>query len=225
MIRRRVYLMRHADVRYTDAEGRFVDPDTVSLTDEGRRQAEAVRDALGVIPFDRAVTSGLPRTVETAALVLQGRGLEPEARETLHEIRPGGPGAVAPAQFESTFLRALHRPVTREDRFLGGETWGSLQDRVLPCFRELLGERSWRHLLVVAHGGVNRVILLEALGGGLSSLDRIEQDPAALNILDLDEDGHLLVRLMNHTAHDPGKAGLRETTLERLFKDLARGLV
>src|SRR6266487_4035427 len=82
---------------------------------------------------------------------------------------------LAPAQFESTFLRALHRPVTREDHFLGGEAWGSLQDRVLPCFRELLADRSWHHLLVVAHGGVNRVILLEALGGGLSSLDRIEQ--------------------------------------------------
>src|SRR6266545_1399869 len=197
MIRRRVYLMRHADVRYTDAQGRFVDPDTVSLTDEGRRQADAVREALAAIPFDRAVSSGLPRTVETAALVLAGRGLEPQVREAFHEIRPGGPGAVAPARFESTFLRALHRPVTREDHFLGGETWGSLQDRVLP---------------------------LEALGGGLSSLDRIEQDPAALNILDLDEDGHLLVRLMNHTAYDAGKAALRETTMERLFKDLARGL-
>src|SRR6266516_2802496 len=175
MIRRRVYLMRHADVRYTDAQGRFVDPGTVSLTDEGRRQADAVREALAAIPFDRAVTSGLPRTIETAALVLAGRGLEAQGREALHEIRPGGPGAVAPAQFESTFLRALHRPVTREDHFLGGEAWGSLADR------------SWHHLLVVAHGGVNRVILLEALGGGLSSLDRIEQDPAALNILDLDE--------------------------------------
>src|SRR5260370_42577875 len=99
MTRRRVYLMRHADVRYTDAKGRFVDPDTVSLTDEGRRQADAVREALVAIPLVRAVTSALPRTAETAALVLQGLGLDPQARKALPEIRPGGPGAVAPTTF------------------------------------------------------------------------------------------------------------------------------
>jgi probable phosphoglycerate mutase len=224
MTRRRVYLMRHAEVRYTDVEGRFVHPDGVPLTDEGRRQGQAVGAALAAVPFDRAVTSGLPRTVDTAAHVLAGRGPVPEALEALHEIRPGGPGAVAPAQFEATFLRALHRPVSREDQFLGGETWGSLQDRVLPCFRALLGDAGWHHLLVVAHGGVNRVILLDALGATLESLDRIEQDPAALNILDVDGDGHVLVRLINHTAYDTAKAGLRETTMERLFKDLALGL-
>jgi hypothetical protein len=68
------------------------------------------------------------------------------------------------------------------------------------------------------------VILLDALGATLESLDRIEQDPAALNILDVDGDGHVLVRLINHTAYDTAKAGLRETTMERLFKDLALGL-
>lgn len=224
MTRRRVYLMRHADVRYTNAEGRFVHPDGVLLTEEGRRQGQAVGAALAAVPFDRAVTSGLPRTMETAALVLAGRGPVPQTKDELHEIRPGGPGAVAPGQFESTFLRALHRSVSREDQFLGGETWGSLQDRVLPCFRALLGDAGWEHLLVVAHGGVNRVILLDALGATLTSLDRIEQDPAALNILDVDGDGHVLVRLINHTAYDTAKAGLRETTMERLFRDLALGL-
>ena len=115
MTRRRVYLMRHADVRYTDVDGHFVHPDGVPLTEEGRRQGQAVGAALAAVTFDRAVTSGLPRTVDTAAHVLAGRGPAPETREELHEIRAGGPGAVAPAHFETTFLRALHRPVSRED--------------------------------------------------------------------------------------------------------------
>lgn len=220
MLRRRVYLLRHADVRYTDATGRFVDPDAVTLTDEGRRQAGVVAEALRAIPFDRAVSSGLPRTEETARLVLDGRPLRREACEALQEIRPGRAGAVPRDEFERTFLTALARPVTREDRFLGGETWGSLQDRALPCFRDLLADPTWRHLLVVAHGGVNRVILLEALGAGLDGLGRIEQDPAALNVLDVGDDGHVLVRLLNHTAYDPAKAELRETTMEKLFRDL-----
>jgi broad specificity phosphatase PhoE len=220
MLRRRVYLLRHADVRYTDAAGRFVDPDTVSLTDQGREEACAVAESLRTIPLDRAVHSGLPRTEETARLVLAGRTLRPEVRDALQEIRPGRAGAVAPESFEGTFLAALHRPVTREDRFLGGEAWGAFQDRVLPCFQALLADPSWRHLLVVAHGGVNRVILLDALGAGLAGLGRIEQDPAGLNVLDVDEDGHVLVRLLNHTAYDPAKASLVLTTMEKLLRDL-----
>ncbi len=223
MVRRRVYLLRHADVRYADAAGRFVDPDKVTLTDEGRGQARAVAESLRAIPFDRAVSSGLRRTEETARLVLEDRSVALEAREALREIRPGRAGDVAPEEFERIFLTALHRPVTREDRFLGGETWGSLHDRVLPCFRELLADPSWSHLLVVAHGGVNRVILLEALGAGLTGLGRIEQDPAALNLLDVDADGHAIVRLLNHSAYDPAKTGLVETTMEKLFRDLRLG--
>jgi hypothetical protein len=36
----------------------------------------------------------------------------------------------------------------------------------------------------------------------------------------VDEDGHALVRLLNHTACDPAKASLVLTTMEKLFRDL-----
>lgn len=216
MTRRRVYLMRHADVRYADEGGRPLEPDGVPLTGEGRRQARGAGAALAGVPLDRAITSGLPRAVETAELVLGGGGPAREARAALREIRSSRVASLP--HFEDAFLYALSRPQTAEDRFLGGETWGSLQQRALPCFRELLQERDWRHLLLVAHGGVNRVILLEALGGGLDGLGRIEQDPACLNILDVDDDGHLLVRLLNYTAYDPAKIHLTETTMESLFR-------
>jgi probable phosphoglycerate mutase len=218
--RRRIYLLRHAEVRYVDASGRPVRPDSVSLTEQGRRQAEATARVLSAVALDRAISSGLPRTVETAGIVLEGRGLDVETREALQEIRPGRLDAIPPEAFESEFLGALRGPHGPEDRFLGGETWGALQGRVLPCVRALLAEPGWSHLLVVAHGGVNRVILLDALCGGLPGLGRLEQDPAAINILDVEADGALMVRLLNHTPYDETKADLRETTMERLYRDL-----
>src|SRR5262249_15014589 len=59
--RRRIYLVRHADVSYFDGDGRPVRPDTVPLNPEGRRQAEALARELAAVPFDRAVSSDLPR--------------------------------------------------------------------------------------------------------------------------------------------------------------------
>ncbi|HEX7582539.1 MAG TPA: histidine phosphatase family protein, partial [Gaiellaceae bacterium] len=63
--RRRIYLMRHAQVRYFGV----LDPEQVVLTEDGRRQAAAAADALAEVTFDRVVTSGLVRTLETASIV------------------------------------------------------------------------------------------------------------------------------------------------------------
>jgi broad specificity phosphatase PhoE len=219
---RRVYLMRHADVSYADAAGRPVAVDDVSLTDEGRLQARAVRDALARVSIDRAIVSGLPRAVETAAVILDGRSLRFETRTELQEIRPGRLDHLPPERLEAEFTGALHRAVEPGDRFLNGETWGELQARALPCFRQMVSEPGFKHLLVVAHGGVNRVLLLDALGLGLSGLGKIEQDPACLNILDVDRSGRVVVRLLNHTAYDPAKETLLETTMERLYRSFKR---
>ena len=219
---RRIYLVRHADVRYADEQGRAVPVDSVNLTEEGRAQARALRDALARVPLDRAIVSGLPRTVETAAIVLDGRSLRFETRTELSEIRPGRLDELPAERLQAEFTQALHKPVGPDDRFLNGEAWGALQARALPCFREILADPTWKHVLVVAHGGVNRVLLLEALGLGLQGLGTLEQDPACLNVLDLDAGGGLVVRLLNHTAHDPAKETLVETTMERLFRGFKR---
>ena len=58
--------MRHGAVDYVDAEGRPVAPDEVPLTAEGRAQAAAARELLSEIALDRVITSGLPRTLQTA---------------------------------------------------------------------------------------------------------------------------------------------------------------
>ena len=68
--RRRIYLLRHAEVAYFDEDGQPVAPDEVPLTPAGRHQAEQAGTALAGVRFDRVLTSGLPRTVETAHLVL-----------------------------------------------------------------------------------------------------------------------------------------------------------
>src|ERR1700730_17149907 len=71
--RRRIYLMRHAQVRYFRGEH----PHDVQLTEAGRRQAAPAAEALREVSFDRVITIGLPRTLET------GRAIVPDA--TLEE--------------------------------------------------------------------------------------------------------------------------------------------
>ncbi|HZT82163.1 MAG TPA: histidine phosphatase family protein [Gemmataceae bacterium] len=221
--RRRIYLLRHGDVAYFDGQGRPFHPGTVPLTAAGRAQAEAAARELAAVPFDRAVSSDLPRCTETAGIVTAGRGLTVEARPELREIQPGRLADVPPDGLVAAFLGAFSGPVTRDTRFLAGETFGSLADRVLACLAELLADRGWKRLLVVAHGGVNRTILAHALGAGLAGVGVLEQDPGCVNLLEVDDGGRFLVRLVNHTPYDAAKQGLEGTTMERLFLQYRAG--
>src|SRR5215831_7611883 len=90
--RRRIYLMRHGHVdylaRHVVASG---DIHSVPLTPRGRSQAEAAGQAFAHVEFDRAICSGLPRTRETADIVLRFQGHAPplEVVQDLIEIQGG----------------------------------------------------------------------------------------------------------------------------------------
>ena len=215
--RRRIYLMRHGEVAYFDQRGPMQKPTEAVLTDEGREQALAAATALADVPFDCVVTSGLTRTKQTAEIVIAGRPLPIEEHPALHEIAPALSTGVSPEQIGEAIAQGFMGPIDRETQFLGGETYGVFVDRVLPCWDQLLARRDWNTLLLVAHGGVNRAILAHVLGCGLSGFGALEQDPAAINIIDVDDAGQGVIRAVNYTPYNPLKQGWHLTTMERLF--------
>ena len=86
--RRRIYLMRHGEAAYVSPEGIVTtDPDNVPLTAHGREQAEIHGQVLADVKFDRAVCSGLPRTVETAGIVMAGNESTTPDLEIIPELR------------------------------------------------------------------------------------------------------------------------------------------
>lgn len=220
--RRRMYLMRHGDVRYFSRDERPADLGSVPLSPLGREQALAAGRLLAQVPLDRVVTSPLRRTDETASLVLGDRSVPRQVVPAIEEIRPGQVLGLPPEEIASIVVQAFTARLTHEQSFLGGETFGAFLGRVLPWLRQVVADPDWRHLLVVAHGGVNRAILTEVLGAGLNGFGQLEQEPACLNIVDFDETGRGLVRLVNFTAYNPTHDGVWETTMERLFGEYQR---
>jgi len=212
--RRRLYLMRHAQVRYFEG----LDPEQVVLTDEGRAQAEAAAGALRGVTFDRVVTSGLARTLETARIVAPG--IEPESCYGLREIESGEIRGLAPHEVQEMMSSAFRGVVPLETRFLGGETVAALFERALPELEGLLADLTWDVLLLVLHGGVNRALLGHALTGERVFLGAFEQSPGCINVLDVGADGRWIVRAVNHTPYDPAHAEApRTTTMEQLWDE------
>ena len=216
-MRRRLYLMRHGAVAYFDADGRPHDPETVPLTAAGVEQAQAAAAALAGIRFDRVITSGLLRAVETAAIVAPG--VEPETWPELRELQGGRLRDIPDDELEVAFTRVFHGQVAPETRFLAGETIGSLVDRVVPAVERLAADDGWDTTLAVLHGAVNRAILTFALTGERRFLGGFEQAPACINVLDLDLGGDgWIVRAVNTVAYDLAHSSGRLTTMEELFE-------
>ena len=210
MTRRRIYLLRHGQVAYF-VDGRPVGQNDVHLTEEGRRESEQTAAALAGLTFDRVITSGLPRAVETAQIVVPERELEawPEFREL-----EAGRLADIPDP-EAVFVGAFSGTLPEETRFLGGETIGSLLDRALPALQRLAGEPDWDIALVVAHGGTIRALLSYALAGGRVFLGNFELAPASISIIDVGDDW--IVRAVNVTPYDLTHTRTRLRTMEELW--------
>ncbi|HEY2886438.1 MAG TPA: histidine phosphatase family protein [Rhizomicrobium sp.] len=226
--RRRLYLMRHGHVDYFAPKVRATgDIHSVSLTERGRSEAEAAGRALSHITFDRAVCSGLPRTCETAEIVLSFVKDAPrlETDADLIELRGG---TLPPVKSREELIAAMnayfgraHEPGATNHE--GGEVFAAAQERAVRGIEHLLETNDWHTALVVAHEGINRVLLSWACGAGLMAMSSFEQDTACINIIDFDLGGtggvrRALIKAINITPHNYLKHGMNLTSLETIMQ-------
>jgi probable phosphoglycerate mutase len=227
--RRRIYLMRHGHVDYLAkhvvASGGI---NIVPLTNRGRLQAEAAGAALAHVKFDRAVCSGYPRTHQTASYVLAAQKHPPalEIDEGLVE-REGG--KMAPVRSREELIEMLRGKFTESgvtehaERGEGAELAEHAQARAVKSIRRLLREPDWHTALVVAHEGINRLLLSWACGAGVNATGGFEQDTGCINVLDFDlrADGEIertMIKSVNLTPYNWLKHGMNLTSLEALFE-------
>jgi probable phosphoglycerate mutase len=145
-----------------------------------------------------------------------GSALPIEQWPELREIRAGKLSEIADADLEREFRGAFSGVVPEQARFLRGETFGTLIDRVHAALARLLADTGWDTLLAVLHGGVNRAILSYALTGTRMFLGNFQQAPACINVLDIGPEW--IVRTVNFCATDPAHARTRATTMEELLE-------
>ncbi len=193
----RLYLVRHGQV----AEGhttRYHGHNDIGLSPGGVQQFEALVAQLAAVPLKGIYSTDLSRTIKGAEIISRGRELAPLVIPELRELNFGVWEGLTfteileqyPSQLEAR-LRDLS-----SFRIPGGESLKDLEARALPRLRELLARHREAAFLIVAHAGVNRVILCEALGLSLNHIFRLEQNYGCLNINDYFPD-LAVVRLLN----------------------------
>jgi alpha-ribazole phosphatase/probable phosphoglycerate mutase len=202
----RLYLVRHGQVADGHAH-RYHGNNDIGLSQQGVRQLEKLADQLKSVPLAAVYASDLTRSREGAEILCQGRNLTLEAIPEFREIHFGVWEGLTFGEITERYpeeLRARFNDLAAY-RIPGGESLMDVRDRVLPKLEEILARHEGQSLALVAHAGVNRVILTDALDLPLTSLFRIDQNYGCLNIIDYLPD-FTVVRLLNGGVNGEGMA-------------------
>ena len=196
--RTRIYLVRHGEI-VGSSVFRYHGQVDVQLTSRGLHQYHLLADRLADKKITACYTSDLTRCVQGARILCARQGLEPVLKKELRELSFGKWEGLT---WDELAERYPEEWQARMNDFIGyrvpeGENLRDLQNRLMPEIESIIGRHQGEDVLVVGHGGGNRVMLLSGLGAPLSSMFRIEQDFGCINIIDYYADGNPVIKLLN----------------------------
>lgn len=198
MQRTRLFLIRHGQVEGFETR-RYNGQGNVPLTAFGRQQLETVAKRLAGVPLDAVWSSDLDRSRYGAEQLARPRGLQVIFSESLRELHAGDWEGLAWEELQSLYPTEWQSRLADivNYRIPGGESFLDAASRVRGVLARLLAAHPGQNVALVAHGGVNRIILLDALGAPLDQVFCLEQDYACINVIDYFADGYRTVRLVN----------------------------
>ncbi|MGA7688601.1 MAG: MSMEG_4193 family putative phosphomutase [Jiangellales bacterium] len=178
----------------------------VHLDDTGRDQAAALAERLATVRIDAAVSSPLPRCVETADALLASRDVPRTTDERLAEARYGDwtGRPLRELARDKTWRVVQNHPSAAVFPGEDGEAMAAVAARAVAAVREhdrtVLDEHGdgaiW---LAVSHGDVIKAVLADALGMHLDHFQRIVVDPCSVSVIRYTPLRPFVVR-MNDTA-------------------------
>lgn len=176
-----IFLLRHGEIK-TQGPGRFIGQTDAALAEKGRLQARKWAEAWAEITFEQIYSSDLSRCAETAAIIAESRPAEMRFLSDLREIHLGDLEGLSMDFVRREFPEQWRKRGEDIASFTpqGGESFTDLHNRVIPAFETIVQNHSG-NVLIIAHAGVNRVILCHVLGMPVSSVFRIAQSSGCLN--------------------------------------------
>lgn len=199
----RIFLIRHGATTLT-AEDRFAGSTDVPLSDEGREQARRLAQRLAHLPVNAVYASPLGRTMETARILATPHTCQVQPRDGLREITHGHWEQLTRKEVEANYPEEA--AAWEEDPYTyappGGESGLAVTARALPALIEIVRQHEGEPVIVVSHKATIRLLLSSLLGFDPRRYrDNLDQNPAALNIVDFKDPVRARLMLFNDTSH------------------------
>jgi broad specificity phosphatase PhoE len=217
----RVFMVRHG-ATVLSAEDRFAGSTDVELSDEGREQTRRLAERLSREKITAIYASPLGRTVETGRILAAPHDLGVQTCDGFREISHGHWEGMKRRDVEEKFPDEMAEWERDPYTFAppGGESGLAVTARALPAWIELVREHPGETILVVSHKATIRLLLSSLLGFDPRRYrDELDQQPAALNIVDFRDPTRARLTLFNDTSHyDKTRKAIPEIPKARLSK-------
>ena len=184
----KVYLLRHGHID-NGGEKRYLGRTDVPLDALGLEQAQTLCDYFKTIPIDMVFSSPLKRCLQTADSICLGKKKHYQTVEALSEIDMGEWENVAMSHIKAQYPELYAQRGEDLEHFTppNGENFHDMAKRVRDAF-DALTHHATGTLLIVAHAGVNRMILSRILGIEINAMFCIEQPYGCVNELTWDHE-------------------------------------
>ncbi len=198
----RLYLIRHGETEGADKK-RYKGHIDVPLSENGIKQMERLAEyisAEATSKLSAVYCSDLSRAIKSAEIIAESHSIKPVVFKDLRErnfgIWEGMSFDEIREKYPEEFNAWTNNP--REFSPMQGESTIEVKDRALKVLKGVLEKHKDESIAIVSHGGINRIILCHLLGIPLENIFRIEQDFAAVNIIEF-YDKYPVVKLINYT--------------------------
>ena len=199
----RWYLVRHGETEW-NRKGKIQGHLDVPLNEHGRRQVKMLAKRLAKCRFSGVYASDLSRTIKTAQIIAEGCEAPIETGSDLREFSFGEWEGLTLEEIETRYPNTFTERMDLGERAFaapGGEDTAQMLDRVRSyCTRTLKRYDPAENILIVAHGGSIRALLVCLLGMTDDHFWRFRVDRASLSIINNQPNGRVL-ELWNDTSH------------------------
>jgi len=185
-----LYLIRHGETEGGEVR-RYKGTIDVPLSEKGVSQMEQVSKYIvekgGKGGLMSAVyCSDLTRAIRSAEIVAEPHSLKPIIISSLRERNFGLWEGMSFDEIREKYPLEFDAWAGNPLKFspMEGESTLAMRDRVIQAMNEIMEKHNKENIAIVAHGGVNRIILCHILGIPLENIFRIEQDYGAVNIIE-----------------------------------------
>lgn len=185
----KIYMVRHGETEW-NKDNKTQGMKDIPLTDKGKRQAMLLAKSLSDVHFDKIYSSDLLRAYDTAKTISDVNKTEIEINKNFREVNFGKWEGMTPSQIDEYYPEEHKLWINSPQliRLPGGETLNEASERASNALNKILDgyiqkNVQNRSLLIVAHSGIIKLLILASLGIDVSKYNRLRQDNTALNIV------------------------------------------
>jgi phosphoserine phosphatase len=199
----RIFLVRHGETEWNRL-GRFQGRNDQCLNEKGKKQVQALAEALKHEHFDAIYVSPLPRALETAECIKKFHPETPLIRdENLVEMELGEFEGIEVRQWmeqNQDFVKAWAANPSSV-RIPGGECLEEVQQRAVRTLNTVIHRHTTGStLLICSHNFVLETLLCYVLGISLDRFREVKKGTASYSILSF-EGGKFKVEVVNERKH------------------------